>query len=182
LPYSKDAKGFGVPDNVYILGTMNTADRSIALLDTALRRRFGFVEMLPNSNLLAGVVVETDDISIDIQKLLNKLNERITVLLDREHTIGHSFFLPLKDTPTFRELARIFENKILPLLQEYFYDDYEKIQLVLGDNQKRNGQPQFVVKHEVTADLFGDDASDITDYYEIRRTAFEEPKAYEYLQ
>ena len=130
LPYSKQK--FSVPDNVYILGTMNTADRSIALMDTALRRRFDFVEMMPDLKPLAGLNVA----GIDIQGMLEKLNARIEVLYDREHTLGHAFFMDLKNDSPIEELASIFENKIIPLLQEYFYEDYEKIQLVLGDNAK----------------------------------------------
>lgn len=130
LPYSKQK--FSVPDNVYILGTMNTADRSIALMDTALRRRFDFVEMMPDLKPLAGKNVA----GIDIQSMLEKLNARIEVLYDREHTLGHAFFMDLKNDSPIEELASVFENKIIPLLQEYFYEDYEKIQLVLGDNAK----------------------------------------------
>jgi 5-methylcytosine-specific restriction protein B len=179
LPYSKGL--FGVPDNVYIIGTMNTADRSIALLDTALRRRFGFVEMLPDSGLLEGVIIDDGEQGIDIARLLRTLNERITILLDREHTIGHSFFLGLTDGGSVEDLAKVFENKILPLLQEYFYDDYDKIRLVLGDNQKKDGQPQFVKKIEVPHGLFGGDVDDATDFYEVNKSAFKEPRAYEYL-
>lgn len=87
---------FGVPNNVYIIGTMNTADRSIALIDTALRRRFSFVEMQLDASLLSGVFVE----ELDIENMLTTINKRIAVLLDREHTIGHSYFLPLKEKPT----------------------------------------------------------------------------------
>lgn len=123
---------FSVPENVYILGTMNTADRSIALLDTALRRRFDFIEMMPSQTLLDGVIVD----GINIQKLLNCINERIEFLFDREHTIGHAFFTPLLEEKnrTESELKRIFSNKVIPLLQEYFYDDYEKIQQVLDSS------------------------------------------------
>ncbi|MDA8014369.1 MAG: AAA family ATPase [Gammaproteobacteria bacterium] len=128
LPYSGDT--FSVPNNLYIIGTMNTADRSIALLDTALRRRFRFVEMMPDLELLAGVVVG----DIQIQKLLAEMNKRIEVLYDRDHQIGHSFFLRLKENPNIETLAEIFQHEILPLLQEYFYDDWEKINMVLNNN------------------------------------------------
>ena len=149
LPYSKngaDGKGFGVPQNLYIIGTMNTADRSIALMDTALRRRFQFVEMMPKPNLLKGLTVskylddgkkENTDFNIDIEKLLIKINERIEFLYDRDHTIGHSFFMKLEDTKPeeqYKKLCSIFANNIIPLLQEYFYGDWEKIQMVLGDH------------------------------------------------
>lgn len=133
LPYSANefdgGKGFGVPSNLYIIGTMNTADRSIALLDTALRRRFEFVEMMPEPELLEIIKVENGE--INLQMLLEKMNARIEFLLDREHTIGHSFFINVN---SLSELQQVFKNKIIPLLQEYFYDDYAKIDAVLNDN------------------------------------------------
>lgn len=172
LPYS--GRNFGVPDNVYIIGTMNTADRSIALIDTALRRRFNFVEMVPDSRVLQDIVVE----GIDIAELLDTMNRRITVLLDREHTIGHSYLLPLKNDPSLENLAGIFENKIMPLLQEYFYDDYQKIQLVLGDNQKDDDSVCFVVKNSDAVKLFGNAEIDYPEFYEINREAFKRIEAY----
>ena len=175
LPYS--GQKFGVPDNVYIIGTMNTADRSIARIDTALRRRFSFVEMLPESATLKDIRVE----GIDIAEMLDTLNKRITVLLDREHTIGHSYFLqPLKDDPSIESLAKIFANEIIPLLQEYFYDDYEKIQLVLGDNQKTDDSTRFIVK-KTAVKLFGNADIDFPEYYEINSTAFRKAEAYAFL-
>ena len=105
---------------------MNTADRSIALMDTALRRRFEFVELMPEYSDLKEVA------DIDIGKMLKTINERIEYLYDRDHTIGHAYFINVSDLKT---LANVFKNKILPLLQEYFYDDWEKIRLVLGDSQ-----------------------------------------------
>jgi 5-methylcytosine-specific restriction protein B len=181
LPYSNET--FSVPSNVYIIGTMNTADRSLTQIDTALRRRFEFTEMMPEPELLKGITVGE---KISIGKMLETINQRITVLLDREHTIGHSFFLPLTDTPTIENLAGIFRNKIIPLLQEYFYDDYEKIRLVLGDNQKDNDSTWFVVKRKRDANLFGsknkpDDIDILDHYYEINQDAFEKSEAYEYL-
>lgn len=175
LPYS--GQNFGVPDNVYIIGTMNTADRSIALIDTALRRRFSFVEMQPEFETLADVLVD----GIDIAEMLDTLNKRITVLLDREHTIGHSYLLPLKDDPTIEHLAKIFENKIIPLLQEYFYDDYEKIQLVLGDNQKPDDSTRFIVKKADAVRLFGNADIDFPEYYEVNSEAFKRIDAYAFL-
>lgn len=133
LPYSANefdgGKGFGVPKNLYIIGTMNTADRSIALLDTALRRRFEFVEMMSQPELLEIIKVENGE--INLQMLLEKMNARIEFLLDREHTIGHSFFINVN---SLSELQQVFKNKIIPLLQEYFYDDYAKIDAVLNGN------------------------------------------------
>ena len=124
LPYSKEE--FGVPENLYIIGTMNTADRSIALLDTALRRRFDFIEMMPDSKLVSGKFE-----GVDCRKLLEAINKRIRFLFDREHQIGHAYFMKIKDMDS---LASTFKNQIIPLLQEYFYDDWEKIRLVLNDN------------------------------------------------
>jgi 5-methylcytosine-specific restriction protein B len=175
LPYS--GKNFGVPDNVYIIGTMNTADRSIAMIDTALRRRFVFVEMQPESSTLTDVLVD----GIDIAEMLNTINKRITVLLDREHTIGHSYFLSLKTDTTIENLAGIFENSIIPLLQEYFYDDYEKIQLVLGDNQKPDDSTRFIVKKTDAVKLFGNADIDFPEYYEINKDAFKRIDAYAFL-
>ncbi|MFA5536349.1 MAG: AAA family ATPase [Bacillota bacterium] len=176
LPYSR--QNFGVPSNVYIIGTMNTADRSIAKIDVALRRRFNFIEMLPESATLKDILVD----GIDISEMLDTLNRRITVLLDREHVIGHSYFLqPLKADPSIERLASIFENEIIPLLQEYFYDDYEKIQLVLGDNQKPDDSTRFIVKKTDVVKLFRDADVDFPEYYEINKDAFREIDAYAFL-
>lgn len=176
LPYS--GKNFGVPDNVYIIGTMNTADRSIAMIDTALRRRFSFIEMQPESTMLKDVLID----GVNIAKMLDILNKRITILLDREHTIGHSYLLPLKNNPTIENLAEIFKNKIVPLLQEFFYDDYEKIQLVLGDNQKADDNSRFIVKRNDAVKLFGNADINFPEYYEVNSEAFLEIDAYEFLQ
>ena len=126
LPYS--GLKFSVPSNVYVLGTMNTADRSIALMDTALRRRFDFAEVMPNPELLGDLEVE----GVDMVKMLDIMNKRIELLYDREHTLGHAYFMPLSENPTVKALAAIFKSKIIPLLQEYFFDDYAKIGSVLG--------------------------------------------------
>lgn len=187
LPYSREE--FSVPSNVYIIGTMNTADRSIAQIDTALRRRFKFIEMMPNPELLKDK--EGKDTTISISQLLQKMNERIEVLLDREHTIGHSYFWSLKDNPTLENLSEIMRYKVLPLLQEYFYDDYDKIRLVLGDDQKVNEetQSQFITKKEYKdlKNLFRNNISESVDTdslvkYEINEVAFKDANAYKYLQ
>ena len=123
LPYSKES--FSVPNNLYIIGTMNTADRSLALMDTALRRRFDFIEMMPDS----GLVAEDLD-GINVRKMLEVMNQRIEALYDREHTLGHAF---LMNVNSLEELRQAFKNKILPLLEEYFYDDWQKIRWVLGE-------------------------------------------------
>ena len=126
LPYS--GEDFGVPDNLYIIGTMNTADRSIQQMDTALRRRFAFVEMMPDAD---HDLISEDVDGVDCRPMLRAMNERIALLLDREHQIGHTYLL---DVETMEQLADRFRNRIFPLLQEYFYDDWRKIRAVLGDN------------------------------------------------
>lgn len=175
LPYSQTM--FGVPDNVYILGTMNTADRSIAAIDTALRRRFRFKEVMPDVDVLNGITVE----GVIIKNMLDKINKRITALYDREHTIGHSYFLPLKDNPTLDTLAVIFSDDIIPLLQEYFYEDYEKIRLVLGDNKKSvDDASRFIIATQNDYnELFGNtEGFDDSFSYEINNEAFYNIEAY----
>lgn len=126
LPYSKSK--FGVPPNLHLVGTMNTADRSVEALDTALRRRFCFEELMPKPELLANISFG----DFTLEEVLTVINNRILALLDRDHTIGHSYFLKVKSNDTVA-LQSVFENNIIPLLQEYFYHDYEKIALVLGE-------------------------------------------------
>ena len=123
LPYSGD--NFSVPNNVYIIGTMNTADRSVEALDTALRRRFSFVEMQPDPKILSDEKYK----DVDLSKLLETINKRIEVLIDKDHQIGHSYFIGIQDIDGLR---RTFKDKIIPLLEEYFYGDFGKIGLVLG--------------------------------------------------
>jgi 5-methylcytosine-specific restriction endonuclease McrBC GTP-binding regulatory subunit McrB len=139
LPFSQ--REFVVPENVFILGTMNTADRSIAMLDTALRRRFDFTEMMPVPELLKNCG------EIDLCEMLTAINQRIEYYYDREHTIGHAYFMnkngSIRDIETLR---KIFNNRIIPLLQEYFFDDYEKIRLILNDENTfiETIQPKFI--------------------------------------
>lgn len=134
LTYSQEE--FGIPVNLYILGAMNTSDRSIAQLDIALRRRFDFEELEPDPELIKNVKnpyksqVTEKGITIDLCRLLKKINRRIEILHDRDHRIGHSYFM---DITKFEDLESVMLNKIIPLLQEYFYDDWSKIQMVLGD-------------------------------------------------
>lgn len=135
LPYSKQE--FTVPQNVYIIGTMNSSDRSLTGLDIALRRRFTFIEMPPQPKLLEGVNVD----GIDIKRLLTVINQRIEALLDRDHCIGHANFMHLKEQPTLNNLSNIFKQKIIPQLQEYFFDDWAKINLVLNGNGMLHSKP-----------------------------------------
>ncbi|GEM_PF-5870948 len=121
LPYSKEK--FGIPPNVLILGTMNTADRSIALLDVALRRRFDFYLMQPKAELASEVE------GISLEKVLDSINNKIIELYDRDHQIGHSYFIGIKDMD---ELKYVWFYRIIPLLQEYFYNDHEKIEEIIG--------------------------------------------------
>jgi hypothetical protein len=146
LPYSK--KKFGVPLNLMIVGTMNTADRSVESLDTALRRRFDFDPKLPNPELLKDNMKE-----INLSDLLKKINLRLETLLDKDHTIGHAWFWDVKD---LNGLRSVFSNKILPLLQEYFYNDYEKIALILGDKFVKE---QIISGHVFAKSIIGKDQS-----------------------
>lgn len=184
LPYSKET--FSVPNNVYILGTMNTADRSIALMDTALRRRFEFAEMIPDSEVLNSLGVGTIAIGegeLNVARMLDVINERIEYLFDREHTIGHAFFIKLADDPSIDTLASIFEQNVIPLLQEYFYEDYEKIQLVLGDNSKED-EYKFILDRAVKVkDIFnGNPDIDLPEKgYSVQHEAFLKLQSYKQI-
>ena len=174
LPYSKK-KDFGVPGNLHIIGTMNTADRSVEALDSALRRRFSFEEMMPDPKLLESVTIA--GIGKTLKYLLETINERIEALKDREHQIGHSYFMGFvqKDddgkvvdsTVSPDELKSVFTDKIIPLLQEYFYGDYEKIKLVVGDG---------FVNEDSTKVTFAGNNSSYDEYPEKRYTIEKEPK------
>lgn len=198
LAYSGEK--FSVPVNVDIIGTMNTADRSLALLDTALRRRFEFVPLLPDVRAvkdagesddppLAGLIVKTSAGDIDVRQMLMRINERIEVLYDRDHCIGHAYFTPLKkeqnEDKLFDMLAGIFRNRIIPLLEEYFFEDWRKIRLVLGDNQKNDVNDQFIAEsdaHQDLSSLFGN-GHGLESYttkrrYTVQPAAFANPQAY----
>jgi 5-methylcytosine-specific restriction protein B len=175
LPYSK--LPFSVPKNLYLIGTMNTADRSLSGLDIALRRRFTFKEMPPRPDLLENVLIEAQ---LDIGKLLLKMNERIEVLLDRDHCLGHAYFMPLKDNPTLENLAFIFSQQILPLLQEYFFEDWERISWVLNDHRKFDDF-QFISKQPInTEHLFGGEVNigNQKTVYRLNNKAFDHIQSY----
>ncbi|BEG57342.1 hypothetical protein NHP21005_10300 [Helicobacter sp. NHP21005] len=169
LPYSQGQKSgngekelFGVPKNLYIIGTMNTADKNIALMDTALRRRFTFVEMMSKPKELKNLCIrnaKNEDTHISLPKLLRAMNKRIEFLLDRHHTIGHTYFLGLE---TLEDLRECFTNKIIPLLQEYFYDDYAKIDIVLNGNG--------MLKNETIEDAMKDGAVAVKDDKKLRKS------------
>ncbi|MHB0844979.1 McrB family protein [Stutzerimonas nitrititolerans] len=192
LPYSGER--FSVPANVDIIGTMNTADRSLALLDTALRRRFEFEPMMPDARdepgaPLAGLRVNLGEQVIDVPRILDAINQRIEVLYDRDHCIGHAYFTALEQVPDgderFKALKQVFKTRILPLLEEYFFEDWQKIRLVLADNQKFPAA-RFVVEGQDQEDelarLFGSDHG-MDSYstkrrYAVQDDAFSNPDAY----
>jgi 5-methylcytosine-specific restriction protein B len=199
LAYSGEK--FSVPANVDIIGTMNTADRSLALLDTALRRRFEFRPLMPDTHAekipgeqdsapLAGLVVKTEAGVIDVRLMLERINDRIEALYDRDHCIGHAYFTSLGkvegDAERFQLLKLIFRNRILPLLEEYFFEDWRKIRLVLADNQKANSTDQFIREtpshDQDLSELFGSDHG-LDSYvtrqrYSLQESAFRQPMAY----
>ncbi len=159
LPYSRSR--FGIPANLYVVGTLNTADRSIALLDTALRRRFQFEEVPPNPALLAPVSLP----GIDLEQLLLVMNRRIEALYDRDHALGHAYLL---NVTTFEGLCEVFRTRIIPLLREYFFDDWEKIRLVLGDNEAwgKTYDEQLVRRLSINErELFGEEVLTGPDAY-----------------
>ena len=167
LPYSGD--DFSVPANLHVVGTMNTADRSIALLDTALRRRFDFEELMPDPSILQGRIVD----GIDLSRLLKSLNDRIELVYDRDHTIGHAFLIGVT---TLSELEVAFRRKVLPLLQEYFYENWSKVRRVLNDL----GEGDFVRMAKL-APLASDCDDDYVDepriVYSVNKNSFQ-PAAY----
>ena len=156
LPYSK--RDFGVPPNLHVIGTMNTADRSIEALDTALRRRFEFEELPPKPELLQFTI----DGGIDPEQMLRTINRRLERLYDRDHCIGHAYFMELADDPTLDGLKRVFRNKLIPLLQEYFFGDWGKIGLVLGKD--------FAHRRDMAGTPFADFDHDDRDALESRPT------------
>lgn len=171
LPYSKEK--FYVPHNLYIIGTMNTADRSVEALDAALRRRFSFEEMTPRYNLDE---LEYEFAGIKASKLLETINNRIEKLLDKDHKIGHSYFMLKDEKKAEDKMQSAFYKNIIPLLQEYFFGDYGKIGLVLGEGfvrlkawDKGKNQDSFA-KFDYESDFEGRDVYEIIDYRTLNET------------
>lgn len=176
LPYSRDF--FSVPENIYIIGTMNTADQSLTGLDVALRRRFAFTEMPPRPELLQSRRLEGTTVTLG--DLLDCLNQRIAALLDKEHCLGHAYFMGLGDSVSVAELSDVFKKHIVPLLEEYFFADWEKIQWVLNDHRKALSC-RFVIQEETQmARLFGDDVRlpESAESWRWNQSAFEDMNAY----
>lgn len=176
LPYSRES--FSVPENVYIIGTMNTADRSLTSLDVALRRRFSFTEMPPCPDLLKNKRLRGTDYSLD--ELLDRMNRRIAVLLDREHCLGHAWFMGLDDVVAVEDLAKVFRNHVLPLLEEYFFEDWEKIRWVLNDHRKESENCFLLRDENDLSALFGEDVPlpDRGQAWRWNQAAFENMDAY----
>jgi 5-methylcytosine-specific restriction protein B len=174
LPYSKDR--FSVPANVHLIGTMNTADRSLAGLDVALRRRFEFVEMLPDVEALEGVVVA----GIPIDALLFTMNRRIEALLGRDYMLGHAYFMGLDAASPLQALAGVFRRQVLPLLQEYFFEDWQKIAWVLNDHRKPAGLQFLRQANGGMAELLGEGIELPSEgrLWTINGSAFDKPEAY----
>ncbi|RAL97729.1 AAA family ATPase [Agrobacterium sp. MS2] len=164
LPYS--GRRFGLPTNIDIIGTMNTADRSIALLDTALRRRFQFEEMMPDPTQVMGkadgIIDDGDGGEIDLRQLLAVINARLTVLLHRDQTIGHSYLTQVR---SIDQLRRVLAREIIPLLQEFFYDDWQQIRLIFADQSVVDSEYQIIRAAPTLAeDLFPSaDAVELSD-------------------
>lgn len=172
LPVSEDR--FGIPCNVDIYATMNTADRSLVRIDTALRRRFEFVECMPRPDLLAGHTID----GVDLEKLLATMNERIEGLIDRDHTIGHAYFMNIDAAKGIEALALLFERKILPLLEEYFFEDWGRIAKVLGDSKKADASKRFIVPISAEVGEYEDESALSGKRYRKRTEAFHNPAAY----
>lgn len=163
LPYSKEQ--LGVPNNLYIIGTMNTSDRSIASIDIALRRRFKFVEMMPKPEVIVDKNNQPQMVEdINLQGLLKTINERISYLLDRDHQIGHSYFMNWEkyDMAT---LKNVWFDEIMPLLNEYFYSDWDKLQAILGAAKEIGSEKSFIVKIKKPDLPYEADCSDEEVYY-----------------
>ncbi len=177
LPYS--GKPFSVPGNLDIFGTMNTADRSLAHIDTALRRRFTFRELMPDPGLLDKVTMDHE--VIDLENLLRVMNERIEALFDREHMIGHAYFFGDNGTTIDgNEFPGVFRDRIIPLLTEYFFDDWSKVRAVLADDRcPNNPEWQFISEREVPEKVvLPSSGSHNKKVYQLNEAAFNSPGAY----
>lgn len=189
LPYSGEK--FSVPNNIDIYGTMNTSDHSLTSIDIALRRRFEFVEMMPDYGMLQNIEVY----GVNIAKLLEVINQRIEVLIGRDFIIGHSYFISLEGLDSQvreKHIGKIFEYQIIPLLQEYFYADWERIQWVLNDQNKKDSENQFIQLlggyQEARQSLAGifpqaliDEEGLIDRRYRINKRAFGKQEAYQQI-
>jgi 5-methylcytosine-specific restriction enzyme B len=175
LPYSK--RPFSLPSGLHIIGTMNTADRSLATIDIALRRRFVFEEVAPDVSSLEGVEIA----GVDVAKLLEAMNARIERLLDRDHRIGHAYFLGLRPSDDIGQLRGVFATQVIPLLQEYFFDDWQRVRLVLNDHRKAEVADRFIVERsESIEELFGPGSLDVPTQraWQINPGALGRPSAY----
>ena len=142
-------------------------------------------ELMPDADVLRKIGADKVD-DLDVAAMLEAINERITFLYDREHTIGHAFFTKLKDAPTLETLKTIFKKSVIPLLQEYFYEDYQKIQLVLGDNGKTDDSLKFITDEKVVIrNIFKGRAEDVIDIdrkYSINDAAFDNLESYKQIK
>ena len=168
LPYSGDS--FSVPGNLDVIGTMNTADRSLAHIDTALRRRFEFKELMPNTSLDELRPLGGDD--VDVGQMLSVINQRIEALFDREHMIGHAYFINQSS------LAEVFKRRVIPLLLEYFFEDWSKVRAVLADDQTDEPSEQFILEKKVDDGLFAGGSKHAKSVFSINAAALDNPAAY----
>jgi len=168
LPYSGDS--FGVPSNLDVIGTMNTADRSLAHIDTALRRRFEFRELMPNTSLDELKSLGGDH--VDVGRMLSVINQRIEALFDREHMIGHAYFINQSS------LAEVFKRRVIPLLLEYFFEDWSKVRAVLADDQTDEPSEQFILEKKVNDGLFASGSKHAKSVFSINAAALNNPAAY----
>ena len=173
LPYSKNP--FSVPSNIYLIGTMNTADRSLAAIDIALRRRFQFIPMLPDVGVLRDISVD----GVRIDAMLQGINDRIECLHGRDFQIGHAYFLALKESPSIETLSSIFQQQVLPLLQEYFFEDWQKIAWVLSDELKSPDDRFLTRRAAAMAGLEGQDNMSEKTLWSINTKAFGRLGAYQ---
>jgi 5-methylcytosine-specific restriction protein B len=171
LPYSKHS--FSVPNNLDIIGTMNTADRSLAHIDTALRRRFIFEELMPKPDLLGPE--KLGGVKIDRYRMLDAINQRVEALFDREHTLGHAYFM------TGESLPDTFRRRVIPLLNEYFFEDWSKVRAVLADDQVGDKTDlQFVTEKKVNNKLLSNNTTGQSKFiYQLNEEALNNPAAYQ---